>query len=499
EKIRERLKDELNFTNPSREDIHRYLLWEELGADGVHTCPYTGRTISLSDAFSGDFEIEHILPYSRSVDDSMANKTLCWKPENQTKGEHTPYEVYSHDTERYAQILARVKKAMPHKLRKFKQETLDDDFINRQLVDTAYFSREAHSYLQSIFDRVEAVSGRTTARLRKFWGLNRVLSGELDIKIRDDHRHHAVDALVVANTTRGFVQRLSLYNEYRRSPNQEKFGDPWPTFRADVQAAVNGILVSHRVKSRPRGKLHEETYYGQIQLPGGGQTFVVRKPLASLTPSMVRNIVDGAVQETVVTRLAEFGIIDTTRSFSIPKEAFKEPLFLPGVKYPIKSVRIKCTSTTMRRLYSHKNLWVEPGSNHHVVIFRDARGKQVGSVVPLLDVVSRKRQGLALIEKEPPEGCTFLMSLTRNDMILVDVGDEDIEWTRQDLTEAVSGQLYRVQKFDANGIIILRHHTVALLKDDQGNEPGVLRKSISTLSGLKVLIDLTGRIVPTHD
>ncbi|MFC1583651.1 type II CRISPR RNA-guided endonuclease Cas9 [Candidatus Neomarinimicrobiota bacterium] len=497
--IRKRLKDELNFTNPSREDIHRYLLWEELGTDGVHTCPYTGRAISLSDAYSGDFEIEHILPYSRSIDDSMANKTLCWKPENQAKGEHTPYEVYSHDTERYTQILARVKKAIPHKLRKFKQETLDEDFINRQLVDAAYFSREAHSYLQSICDRVEAVSGRTTARLRKFWGLNRVLSGELDIKIRDDHRHHAVDALVVVNTTPDFVRKLSLYNEYHRQPKQEKFGDPWPTFRADVQTAVNRILISHRVKSRPRGKIHEETYYGQIQLPGGGQTFVVRKPLDSLTPSMARNIVDGAVQKAVAARLAEFGVTDITGSFSIPREAFKEPLFLPGVQYPVKSVRIKCTSTTMRQLYTDRNLWVEPGSNHHVVIFRDTRGKQVGSVVPLLEVVSRKRQGLALIEKEPPEGCTFLMSLTRNDMVLVDVGDEDIDWTRQDFAEAVSGQLYRVQKLIADGRIILRHHTVAMLKDEQGNEPGLLRKSISTLAGIKVKIDPFGRIKPAYD
>ncbi len=499
DEIRERLKNELKITSPSREDVQRYLLWEELGTDGVHTCPYTGKVISLSAAYSGDFEIEHIFPYSRSLDDSMANKTLCWKPENQRKGERTPYEAYHHDEEKYQGILARVKNTMRRKLRKFRQREFDDDFVKKQLVDAAYFSKEAKAYLGSICDRVEAVSGRTTAKLRYFWGLNRILSGSIQIKNRDDHRHHAVDALVVANTTPGFVHSLSLYHEYRRDPKQEKFPVPWEGFREEAGAAVNSILVSHRIKARPRGKLHDETYYGQITLPNGEKTFTVRKPLSSLTAQMIRNIVDGGVRRAVEDRLAEFGVTDIITKFTIPKGVFTEPLYLPGVKCPIKSVRVAVTSNTMRQLYHDRNLWVEPGSNHHVVIFRNDEGKQVGNVVPLLDVVTRKRQGLPLIDKTPPDGYHFLMSLVRNDIILVDVEEDDIEWPRPDLAEAVSGQLYRVQKFDANGIIIFRHHTVAVLVDDTRNEPGVLRKRIATLAGLKAEIDPIGMITPAHD
>ncbi len=495
DRIREELREELGFSSPSREDVQKYILWEEC----KKVCPYTGREISLPGLYSGDFEIEHILPYSRSGNNSMANKTICWEPENRAKGERTPYEAYSHDDERYQAILARVKKAMPLKHRKFTQKELEGEFVNRQLVDTAYFSREAKAYLESICDNVEASPGRATARLRGFWGLHKILSKEIDVKNRDDHRHHAVDALVVACTTRSHVHRLSLYNEYHREANREKFPKPWDTFYEDSMSSINAILVSHRIKNRPRGKLHEETNYGEITLPNGNKSFVMRKSLEALKPHMIGHIVDRGVQRAVEDRLAEFGVTDIVGKFTLPKGVFKDPLPLEGAPYPIKSARVAVTSNTMRQLYPRRNLWVEPGNNHHVVIFQDARGKQEGNVVSLLEVATRQRLGQPLIDKTPSEGFTFLMILVRNDMVLVDVEEDDLDWGRPDLAEAATGQLYRVQKFDANGIIILRQHTVAILKDEEGNEPGVLRKSISTLRGLKVSIDPTGRITPAHD
>lgn len=488
EKIRERLRDELNFANPSRESVQRYLLWEELGTDGVHTCPYTGKVICLSDVYSGDFEIEHILPYSRSLDDSMANKTLCWKPENQEKGERTPYEAYGHDDARYQEIRARVKKAIPHKLRKFTQKELDDDFVNRQLVDAAYFSKEARSYLQSICERVEAVSGRTTARLRKFWGLNRVLSGELDIKTRDDHRHHAVDALVIANTTPGFVHRLSLYNEYRREPNQEKFGDPWPAFRVEAQLAVNDILVSHRIKDQPRGKLHKETYYGKVILPDGREGFVYRKLLISLTDSEIRKIVDGGVRQAVAERLKEYGVTDITQNFTVPKEAFKDPLFLKGKVLSVRSVRIEKPSTQMVQLYPEQNLYVLPGKNHHIVIYEhisgSKQGKWDGEVVSLYEAAQRVRRKEPVIQRDLGPDKRFIMSLTINEMVKI---------------ETPQGAYWRVQVIDGlSENITFRLHNSADITDSTTRlfkNPN----SLKAAGGMKAQVDPLGKVFPTDD
>jgi CRISPR-associated endonuclease Csn1 len=105
EEVRQRLMQDMNTLNPSRDDIIKYKLWEECGK----ICPYTGKSISQEALFgkNPEFQIEHILPYDRSLDDSYMNKTLCEVHENKDiKRNQTPYEAYSHDKEKYEQILA---------------------------------------------------------------------------------------------------------------------------------------------------------------------------------------------------------------------------------------------------------------------------------------------------------------------------------------------------------------------------------------------------------
>ncbi len=69
---------EFRHREPRPYDIVRYKLWEECNL----TCPYTGQQISKQMLFSGEVDIEHIIPYSRSLDDSYMNKTLCLAKEN---------------------------------------------------------------------------------------------------------------------------------------------------------------------------------------------------------------------------------------------------------------------------------------------------------------------------------------------------------------------------------------------------------------------------------
>ena len=102
------------------------------------------------------FDIEHIIPFSRSLDNSFVNKTLCDHEENRNvKRNQTPYEAYSGDEKKWHEILGRVKRfrgsAAHAKLRKFQQKELDDDFAARMLQDTRYMSRLATEYLGLLY------------------------------------------------------------------------------------------------------------------------------------------------------------------------------------------------------------------------------------------------------------------------------------------------------------------------------------------------------------
>ena len=91
------------------------------------------------------------------------------------------------------------------------------------------------------------------------------------------------------------------------------------------------------------------------------------------------------------------------------------------------------------------------------------------------------------------------MSLLINDLVLLDVDKETIDWNDSPSQESFGTQLYRVQKMDVNGIITLRHHTVAILVDDDGNNPGRVNKVPNSLKGIKVTIDSIGKLSPSYD
>ncbi|KPK88888.1 hypothetical protein AMJ80_10515 [bacterium SM23_31] len=495
EEIKSILKERLGFIDPKRDEIHKYMLWEECR----ETCPYTGRKISLSALYGGDFEVEHIIPYKRSLDDSLFNKTVCLREENQIKGDRTPYEAYSGDRQKYEEIILRVQKtSMPRgKKNLFAIKELKDDFAHRQLSDTAYISRETRKYLGSTIKKVQAVKGGSTAKLRYYWGLNSIL-GVRDIKMRDDHRHHAVDALVIANTTYAFVNTLSRYHSMDVEPHESRFPLPWEQFRNDAESVVRNIFVSHRLGKKATGQLHEETYYGKIRNTDGEPYFVVRKKLGTLTAKQIANIVDPVVKTQVFERLEEKGI-DIESSNKIPADAFVETLYMPDRKTPIKSVRVKVPSTTMIQLYKDKELYVDPGSNHHIVIFENEEGKRDGIVVSLFEAAQRLRRNEPVIQKTWKPEWHFVMSLSIDELILLDVDEKNIDWGDTGLALRYSKALYRVQKMDVNKIITLRHHLVARLKDDEGKEFGREHRIPSTLRGLKVKIDHIGRLRRAYD
>ncbi|MBE0536524.1 MAG: type II CRISPR RNA-guided endonuclease Cas9 [Phycisphaerae bacterium] len=485
----------MGIVKPSFNDRLKFKLWDECG----RRCPYTGKSISQHALFGEhpEFQVEHILPYSRSLDDSYMNKTLCHVKENVDKGNETPYEYYAgKHPERWDEILQRIKLLPYAKRRRFWQkEVVLDNFIQRQLNDTRYITKEVVRYLKQLTSNVQGTKGQVTAELRHQWGLNSVLDYTgAGLKNREDHRHHAVDAVVTAVVENKHLHGLA---GSKCDKDGTAFDAPWENFRAEVQEKINAINVSHRVTRKVSGQLHDETNYGPTGLKDekGQDVFVYRKTLESLTIAMVGKIVDPVVREVVCERLREFGIRPEGKG-TISKDVWKEPLHMKcknGNGPQIKKVRIRDVFNNMIVMTDRDGKAyraVAPGSNHHVEIFayEDAKGrvKKDGRVVTMYEAVRRSVSGQPVICRDYGDGRKFVCSLAKNEMFMLKT-DENEEL------------LHRVQKLDQNGRIILRPHTYAAKLNDSDAPPLIQRRNANTLRGFKVTVDPMGRICKAHD
>lgn len=243
----------------SRDDIEKMILWEELSANVAdRRCPYSGTQISMAMLLSDEVEIEHILPFSQTLDDSLNNKTVAMRQANRIKGNRTPWEArndFATQGWKYEDMLARAEQMPKSKRYRFAedgyQRWLKDDkgFLARALNDTRHLSRVAFEYLKLICPDTRVIPGRMTAMLRAKFGLNDVLGlhGE---KNRNDHRHHAVDACVIGVTDQGLLQRFAKASASAREKQLNRLVEsmplPWDNYREHVQRAIENIQVSHK-------------------------------------------------------------------------------------------------------------------------------------------------------------------------------------------------------------------------------------------------------------
>jgi CRISPR-associated endonuclease Csn1 len=160
------------------DDKLKHKLWLECG----RVCPYSGKVINLTDCFSSEVEIEHIIPLSRSLDDSFNNKTLTYRKINTDKGKMTPFEYLSkmggdHLKEFKARIHRKGMNAFSdEKKKKFLAEKLDPGFLNQQLSNTSYIARFTISKMQEVCRSVYFTNGSITSELRrKDWNLSNLL------------------------------------------------------------------------------------------------------------------------------------------------------------------------------------------------------------------------------------------------------------------------------------------------------------------------------------
>lgn len=327
-RIEKILTTEWEFRKVSRKDIIKYKLWQETGGISV----YTGRVIQKSDLFdTAKIDVEHIIPRSLLFDDSFGNKTLCERDLNLEKSKSTAFDFMSYKGEvtleeykaRVRQLYndKKIKKGKFDKLM-MKSSEIPEDFIERQLRESQYISREITTRLKTICRSVVITTGSVTDYLRNEWGLNTILeelnlekyrqmgkvysdtdhTGNqveriLDWTKREDHRNHAIDAIVVACTKQKIIQKLNRLHAIVGG-NQDVFKEtisevkgwrivpPFSTIRPQSKKAITGILVSfktnrkvvsrqiNRIKTKhgeieqltytPRGYLHKETVYGKI-------------------------------------------------------------------------------------------------------------------------------------------------------------------------------------------------------------------------------------------
>jgi CRISPR-associated endonuclease Csn1 len=488
EAVRNRLVEEFNIPHPSRDDVIRYKLWEECG----RICPYTGRCIGQTALFSGEFQVEHILPYSRTLDDSYMNKTLCEANENRTrKHDRTPYEAYHDDAERYEAILKRVQDLPYPKRRRFTQKEVEiDKFVQRQLNDTRYMSRAARDYLRTLGCAARCVKGQTTAELRHQWGLDLVegLEGPVAKAERTDHRHHAIDAAVIAMTTRSALQRLSTV---KYAPDRPQLAPPWESFREDVARAVTRISVSYRPRRKIAGKLHEETFYAPTDEP---DAYAVRVPVADLTANMVDNIRDDPIRSIV-----KGAMLDASREKGFElrgqdtlRKVLGDRILTMPSGVPIRRVRVRRTERTLLPLgfdaEGRPIKAVKPGGNHHVEIYEAPDGTWSGRAVSRFEAHQRLQRGEPVVCREPEEALSFVMSLCVYDMVMLDTG--------------AGVRLYRVQKqsvVDGRPYLVFRLHTASRIEDDATMARATSWTTLKAWGPRKAAVDPLGRILPCND
>ncbi len=584
DEIADRIRTEYNLT-PTRTRIQKYKMWEE----SEHTCIYCGKNVGAAEFLSGfDVEVEHIIPRSVIFDDSFSNKVCSCSQCNKEKNNRTAFDYMKSKTnEQFAGYIERVNTLYDEKkISKTKRDKLlmpadklPTDFIERQLRESQYIAKKAKEMLQAVCHNVYATSGSITDFIRHIWGwdevlhilnfnryreaglteeVERVVNGKV-IKVeriagwskRMDHRHHAVDALTIACTKQGYIQRINNLNSLKevsfqsfanssqdaqtiqRLTRLERYIQAQPHFStAEVCRAIESIAVSfksgkkaasvgkvytHKQGKRrcvqkgviiPRGALSEESVYGNItDSKSGKQEYVIKYTLDKITLKNVGDVVDSRIRAILRERLeAHKG--DSKKAFATP--------VLDHQGRAIRSVRCRTgLSAVVPVRYNDANLpiaFVKPGNNHHVAIYEDENGKIHEHIATFWHAVERKKYGLPTIitdlaqawdsvtdampqsfQSQLPESATwkFKFSMQQNEMFILGLEEELYqEAMRNGDYATLSKHLYRVQSISKCDYFF-RHHLETSVDDKYNGEKNA---NLSTKMGKLIRVKSLGSL-----
>ena len=416
EKFRKLLSESpFYIKNPTRNDIIRYKLYEELSSNGYKTL-YSNTYIPREQLFSKSFDIEHIIPKSKLFDDSFSNKTLEKRDINIKKADSTALDFVAKEfTSEIDNYKATVEKlAKEGKISKAKcskllmtGDKIPDGFIDRDLRDTQYIAKKAKELLQEVFRTVSSTTGSVTNRLRDDWGLVNVMQelnfekyktlglteqiekkdGTTKERItdwtkRNDHRHHAMDALTVAFTKPAYIQYLNnLSAKEKNSENGREikgiegkylekittdngykrvFKSPIPNFRTQARVQLENVLISFKAKNKvvtknknkiklkgkdnyeeqvtltPRGQLHKETVYGKIKTIKVSEEKIDGK----MTVQKANLVCNPIFKDLLLNRLAQFDN-DAKKAFTGKNALDKNPIYLDKAKTVLFPEKVK--------------------------------------------------------------------------------------------------------------------------------------------------------------
>lgn len=391
------LQEEFGLNYISKNDIIKYKLYLELADNGFKTL-YSNTYIEPEKLFSKEFDIEHIIPQSRLFDDSFSNKTLETRSINIDKGNETAYDYISNKygqegLENYLMIIedlikkGKISKGKYLKLR-MKGENIPDDFIERDIRDTQYIAKKAKGMLEEISKSVVSTTGSITDKLREDWqlvdvmqelnwekyeklGMTEIIENRdgqrirkiIDWTKRNDHRHHAMDALTVAFTKRSHIQYLNNLNArsdksgsiygieaketYRDERGKIKFKPPIPLneFRTEAKKHLESILISIKAKNKvvtkninstnkakglikkiqltPRGQLHLETIYGSNKK----YATKIEKIGAGFDEEKIMKVAKKKYREALIKRLREYDD-EPKKAFTGKNSPEKNPIWI---------------------------------------------------------------------------------------------------------------------------------------------------------------------------
>ncbi len=491
-----------------------YKLWEDLAKQPERRCcPFSGTQISAADIFSGKFEEEHLLPFSRSFNDGRANKVLSRVDWNRKKGNRSPFDAFGHEPF-WPDIMARVQNLPANKQWRFKKDAWtrmegEDGVIARMLNDTRYMSRLAKAYLSAVYDNekgkssVWASNGQLTALLRKKLGLNALL-GEDDSKDRADHRHHAVDAFVVGLGDRGLLRKVSdaarrmettegLWE--KRQKLVEGLEEPFPEFREKLVNHLETLVVSfkpdhgnaqkavHAAPPYTIAPLHDQTACGFIGKGEGNNTVLVatRRPVESLEKiKHIEEIADAVIRNELLQAVK--GLKEKSTEWKQALAAFTARTGTRRVRVHIKRSKDTLIGISSGHQQNNPYKYYATGGNYCAEIYCPDKGRLAGKwQCEVISNYDAHRKDFVPEWKKQNPAAKRVMRLQIDDMVAYEKDGETVIARVKKIAKGHGGRIY------------FRKHTVAKEEADKLSWCAfVSRMQAANLR--KISVDIIGRV-----
>ncbi len=495
ERVMQILIKEFGITKPSKQDIQRYILWE----DQKGKCLLSREAIPADKLFTNT-EIDHAIPWSRIADDSYLNRILVSKKVNQEKSNKTPFEYFnkdlnSADWKQYVNYVNSLDIAGRKKAKLVSTE-VETGFAERQLNEMRYTSRYIKNYIENNlvfrdFDkksRVVTVNGRVTAIVRKFY---------YDFaKDRNNDRHHAMDAVIAAITTRSLIKKLNDYAKTRKFRVQdfdedlqkikEEAPKPWENFYGDIHnrifaeknefkvylekadtkkrygdimGLVKPLFVSRAPVRKVTGTAHADTVY---RLEGednkGKKVLSVRKPLDKFSLAKEKTFQFYKDDPTYIKRVEPLTLRQKEQAATGKLLVTKDNS--DGPKTKIVSTKVPSASNSAKPISrGNHTAWVESGQSMVRVDVFEKEGKHYLVPIYVYDTIKQELPNRAVVDgrarKDWPimdDSYNFRFSLYKNDYIrLKRNGSSEIEEGYYIKIHSKSGALI-FQKQDGSGV-----------------------------------------------